>query len=84
MSCLDTATLWAMDAGELDSDNLAVALHHARSCLVCEHARRELAQTRQLLALADSAPAAISWRSVDTAIDDALTAAAARSFSGAA
>lgn len=82
MTCPDSATIWAMDAGELSGDALLAARSHARMCLVCEGARRELVKTRELLTLAATSTPAVSWRSVDTAVDDAIMKAAARSFSG--
>lgn len=85
MSCLDSATLWALEAGELEGDDLTAARAHARCCLVCETGRRELQQTRRLLELAGGAAPTLSsksWRSVDAAVDEAVTAAAARSFRG--
>lgn len=81
--CLDSATLWAMDGAELEGDELTAARNHARSCLMCETSRRELQQTQRILSFARSAPApSLSWRSVDAAVDDAVTAAAAKSFRG--
>ena len=73
MSCLDSATLWALEAGELEGDDLHAARTHARGCLVCETSRRELQQTRRMLELAaGSAPSMKSWRAVDDAVDDAV------------